>query len=207
MLAGPHGDKVVNWMDPMTRQTSSFTITKSNKHPEETMEWVDYFYGEEGSNFGYFGIEGETYTMVDGKPQYSEEIRTYKGGIQLGAFQYVDNVYGGGYPYAEPDMELRSAVKGKTVDEDFKTNAAELQQFLPEEVWPEFSPTAEEAKKQSAILTDINKYIQQMRVKFVTGQADFDSGWDQYVATLDKMGAQDYLAFKKGQYERYQSVK
>ncbi|WP_157053927.1 extracellular solute-binding protein [Paenibacillus sp. D9] len=207
VLAGPHGDKVVNWMDPMTRQTSSFTITKSNKHPEETMEWVDYFYGEEGSKFGYFGIEGETYTMVDGKPQYSEEIRTYKGGVQLGAFQYVDNVYGGGYPYAEPDMELRSAVKGKTVDEDFKTNAAELEQFLPEEVWPEFSPTAEEAKKQAAILTDINKYIQQMRVKFVTGQADFGSGWDEYVATLDKMGAQDYLAIKKGQYERYQSVK
>lgn len=207
VLAGPHGDKVMNWMDPMTRQTASLVITKSNKHPEETMKWVDYFYGEEGSKFGFLGTEGETYKMVDGKPQYIDEIKNYKGGVQLGAFQYVDNVYGGGYPYAEPDAELRSAVKGKTVDEDFKTDASELKNYIPEEVWPDFVPTAEEAKKQTAVLTDINKYIQQMRVKFVTGQANFDSDWDEYTATLDKMGAQDYLKIKKAQYDRYQSVK
>jgi len=207
VLAGPGGDQVVSWMDPMTRGTSSFTITKANPHPEETIKWVDYFYGEEGSMFGFFGIEGETYNMVDGKPAYIDEIQNYEGGQQLGAFQYVDNVYGGYYPYVEPPADLRSAAKGKTVDEDFKTNSAELEKFLPEEIWPSFVPTPEESKEQSAILTDINKYITEMRVKFITGKANLETDWDNYVGTLDRMGAQKYLEIKKSQYERYQSVK
>ncbi|GIO88132.1 ABC transporter substrate-binding protein [Paenibacillus faecis] len=207
VLAGPGGDRVVSWMDPMTRGTSSFTITKVNPHPEETIKWVDYFYGEEGSMFGFFGIEGETYNMVDGKPAYIDEIQKYEGGQQLGAFQYVDNVYGGYYPYVEPPADLRSAAKGKTVDEDFKTNSAELEKFLPEEIWPSFVPTPEESKEQSAILTDINKYITEMRVKFITGKANLETDWDNYVGTLDRMGAQKYLEIKKSQYERYQSVK
>ncbi|NBD27425.1 extracellular solute-binding protein [Paenibacillus glycinis] len=206
VLEGPGGDKVVNWMDPMTRGTSSFTITKSNKHPEETLEWVDYFYGEEGSKFGYLGLEGETYKTVNGKPQYIDEILDYKGGIQLGAFQYVDNVYGGGYPYVEPSAELRSEVKGKTVEDDFKTDTKELAAFLPQDIWPDFIPTTEESKDQAAILTDINKYIKEMRVKFVTGQANFDGDWETYVKTLDKMGAQKYLEIKRKQYDRYSNA-
>ncbi|WP_334078164.1 extracellular solute-binding protein [Paenibacillus sanfengchensis] len=207
VLAGPGGDQVVSWMDPMTRGTSSFTITKANPHPEKTIQWVDYFYGEEGSMFGFFGIEGETYNMVDGKPAYIDEIRKYEGGQQLGAFQYVDNVYGGYYPYVEPPADFRSAAKGKTVDEDFKTNSAELEKFLPEEIWPSFVPTPEESKEQSAILTDINKYITEMRVKFITGKANLEADWDNYVSTLDRMGAQKYLEIKKSQYERYKTVK
>lgn len=207
VLAGPGGDQVVSWMDPMTRGTSSFTITKANPQPEETIKWVDFFYGEEGSMFGFFGTEGETYNMVDGKPAYIDEIQNYEGGQQLGAFQYVDNVYGGYYPYVEPPADLRSAAKGKTVDEDFKTNSAELEKFLPEEIWPSFVPTPEESKEQSAILTDINKYITEMRVKFITGKANLETDWDNYVGTLDRMGAQKYLEIKKSQYERYQSVK
>lgn len=203
VLEGPEGDKVVNWMDPPTRGTSSFTITNKNQHPVETIKWVDYFYGEEGSLFGYFGIEGETYHMVDGKPEYIDEIKNYKGGVQLGAFQYVDNVYGGYFPYVEPPAELRTSVKGRTLDEEILANAEELELYAPEEIWPAFTPTEEESKRTNAILTDINKYITEMRVNFVTGNANFESDWENYVNTLDRMGAQDYLEIRRAQYERY----
>ncbi|WP_010270362.1 extracellular solute-binding protein [Paenibacillus senegalensis] len=205
VLEGPEGDKVVNWMDPPTRGTSSFTITNKNQYPVETIKWVDYFYGEEGSLFGYFGLEGETYHMVDGKPEYIDEIKNYKGGVQLGAFQYVDNVYGGFFPYVEPPAELRTAVKGRTLDEEILASAEELEQFAPEEVWPSFTPTEEESKQTNAILTDINKYITEMRVKFITGEADLDRDWDNYVNTLDRMGAEKYLEIRRAQYERYKA--
>lgn len=206
-LEGPNGDKVVNWMDPPTRGTSAFIITKNNQHPAETIKWVDYFYGEEGSLFGTFGIEGETYKMIDGKPDYIDDIKHYKGGIQLGAFQYVDNVYGAYYPYVEPKDEWRTAAKGKTVSEDIQADAAELETYAPEELWPDFVPTPEESKEISAIMTDIQKYIDEMRVKFITGKASFDADWDTYLKTLDKMGAQKYLDMKRQQYERYKAIK
>ncbi|WP_026011350.1 extracellular solute-binding protein [Paenibacillus sp. OSY-SE] len=207
VLEGPNGDKVVNWMDPPTRGISSFIITNKNKHPEQTLKWVDYFYGEEGSKFGTLGIEGETYNMVDGKPVYIDQIANYKGGLQLGAFQYVDNVYGGDYPYVEPLDELRTAIKGTTVAQDILADTAELEKYAPEERWPDFMPTPEESKQTSAIMTDINKYIAEMRVKFITGKLDLDAEWDNYVATLNKMGAEKYVEIKRAQYERYNNVK
>ncbi|MFI2856603.1 extracellular solute-binding protein [Paenibacillus sp. JSM ZJ436] len=205
-LEGPGGDKVMNWLDHPVRGMSSFIITNVNKHPEETIKWVDYFYGEEGSTFGTLGLEGETYTMVDGKPQYIDEIRNYEGGMQLGAFQYVDNVYGGFYPYLEPPVELRTAVKGTTVDQEINADLAELEKFKPEEIWPNFAPTDAETSEIDPIMTDINSYIEEMRVKFITGTLSLDADWDNYVKTLDQMGAQRYLEIKRAQYERYQAT-
>jgi putative aldouronate transport system substrate-binding protein len=207
VLEGPHGDKIAGTLGPAAKGTFGFVITNKNKYPAETLKWIDYFYGEEGIKLGTFGIEGETYTTVDGKPKYIDEILNYKGGVQLGAFQYVDNVYGAYYPYVEPEDELRMAVRGTTVADEIKADPAELDEFAPKELWPDFVPTDEEANTTSAILTDINKYIEEMRVKFVTGKANLDTDWDGFVKTLDKMGGSKYLEIKKAQYERYMSVK
>ena len=44
---------------------------------------------------------------------YIDEILNYQNGPQLGAFQWVDNVYGGYFPYAELDQEIRDRAFGK----------------------------------------------------------------------------------------------
>ncbi len=44
---GADGDRVLNWIDHPARGTTQFMITKDNQSPEETIKWVDYFYGEE----------------------------------------------------------------------------------------------------------------------------------------------------------------
>nr|WP_230875554.1 MULTISPECIES: extracellular solute-binding protein [Paenibacillus] len=206
-LEGPNGDKVASTLGPPAKGIFGFIITNKNKYPVETIKWIDYFYGEEGINFGTFGLEGETYEIVDGKPRYKDEILNYKGGVQLGAFQYVDNVYGAYYPYVEPDDDLRMAARGTTVENEIKADPAELDELAPKELWPDFVPTDEEAGTTSAILTDINKYIEEMRVKFVTGKASLDTDWDTYVSTLERMGASKYLDIKRAQYERYINVK
>src|SRR5690606_1571608 len=38
------------------------------------MEYFDYWWTEEGRRLLNFGIEGETYTMVDGKPKFTETV-------------------------------------------------------------------------------------------------------------------------------------
>ncbi|MEK3888129.1 extracellular solute-binding protein [Bacillus sp. FSL K6-3431] len=204
-LKGPEGDQLLNWLDPPTRGISSFIITNVNKDPAETLKWVDYFYGEEGSMFGFIGLEGETYNLVDGEPVYIDEIKDYKGGQQLGAFQYVDNVYGGGYPYVEPPVELRVGIRGMTIEDDIQANAEETEKYAPDELWPTFAPTEEESNELSAIFTDISNYIEEMRAQFITGELSLDKDWDNYVNTLKKMGSERYLEIKREQYERYKS--
>src|SRR5699024_8629977 len=48
-----------------------FAISAANKYPAETIRWLDYFYGEEGSIFHAMGVEGETFEYdEDGNAQY-----------------------------------------------------------------------------------------------------------------------------------------
>ncbi|WP_213531748.1 hypothetical protein [Paenibacillus cisolokensis] len=51
-LEGP-GGRVLNWLDNPARGTTSFMITDKNKNPERTIKWIDFWYGEEGANFGF----------------------------------------------------------------------------------------------------------------------------------------------------------
>ena len=202
---GPNGDRVLNWIDHPARGIAQFMITKDNRNPEETMKWVDFFYGEEGSVFGYFGIEGETYEMVDGSPLYNDEILNYEGGVQLGAFQFVDNVYGAYYPYLEPDPIWRAKARGLEFDEIYNANTEEIETLEPETILPQFLSTAEESAEISAILTDVDTYVEEMRAKFVTGKIDIETGWEVYVTSLKKMGIDRYLEIRRSQYERFQN--
>ncbi|RXZ78490.1 extracellular solute-binding protein [Paenibacillaceae bacterium] len=204
-LQGP-GGQMLNWLDNPARGLASFIITDKNKNPEQTIKWVDYWYGEEGSIFGFFGKEGVTYNIVDGKPKYIDEIANYEGGQQLGAFQYVDNVYGGYYPYLEPNADMRREVKGVTILDELRQTPEDAEKYATGERWPQFMPTANESSETIPILTDINQYISESRVKFITGDWDINGAqWDDYIKTLERMGASRYLEIKKTQYERYSS--
>ena len=68
-------------LGPPAKGIFGFVITNKTNIRVETIKWIDYFYGEEGINFATFGLEGETYDMVDGKPKYKDEILNYKGGV------------------------------------------------------------------------------------------------------------------------------
>ncbi|TDQ42690.1 extracellular solute-binding protein [Aureibacillus halotolerans] len=204
-LEGPYGDRVMSWVDPAVRGTSSFTITSKNPYPEESMKWVDFFYSEEGSNFAKFGEEGVTYEMVDGMPRYSDEILNHPEGAQMGAFQFIDNLYGGYWPYLEPKDTWRAAALGDDLTNRINADPEEAEAYLPETIISTFTPTADESGELDAITTDINTFMEEMRTKFITGELDIEAEWENYVNTLKQMGYDRLIEIRKEQYERYQS--
>lgn len=204
-LEGPRGHRDLTWIDPPARGNWSFLITTENQHVEDTIRWVDYFYGPEGSRFGFIGLEGETYNMVDGKPVYIEEIRDYPGGVQLGSFQYGLLVYGGFYPYIEPPQDLIEAVKGMSKEEVINTDPDEYLLYMPDEIWPTFAPLGGEAEEIQTIMTDIETYLSESRVRFITGEWNFTTDWDNYVRQLRRMGLDRYIEIRQTQYDRYQA--
>ncbi len=55
-------------------------------------------------------------------------------------------------------------------------------------------------------LADIQKYYKEMEGKFITGITDIETGWDEYCATLEKMGVQDVIEVYQAAYDRFNSV-
>lgn len=50
---------------------NSVSITTQCENPEIAVAWLDYAFSEEGSLLYNFGVEGDTYTMVDGTPTFT----------------------------------------------------------------------------------------------------------------------------------------
>ena len=76
------GDQVhLGRYDFIVRPINSLAITTECDNPEAAVKWVDYLYSEEGSMLACYGIEGETYEMVDGKPQLTDLILKNPDGL------------------------------------------------------------------------------------------------------------------------------
>ena len=65
--------------------------------------------------------------------------------------------------------------------------------------------TDEEQRVLDNKLADITSYYKEMEGKFITGVVDVESGWEDYVATLDQMGVQDVLSVYQAAYDRWNS--
>ena len=58
--------------------TPALFFSKEIKDPDKAMAYVDYINSDEGLVLTKFGIEGQTYTMENGTPKYTEEAKKTK---------------------------------------------------------------------------------------------------------------------------------
>jgi putative aldouronate transport system substrate-binding protein len=199
-LKGPHGDQLYSQVLPVLQVQGTFAITKANKAPEATMRWVDYFFSEEGSKFFRMGIEGETYdTQPSGDFQYGVSIRHNPDGLSLDqAVGQFSPWPGGGLPhmiyerYDKTPNSMPSALAAAKL----------LEPYIPSQIWPSFLFTRQEQRQVNALQTDIDPYVEEMRIKFITGTEPF-SLWDHYVNTLQKMGVADLIDIYAAAFARY----
>jgi len=194
-LEGPDGDQLFTTFHDAVFE-HSFAITEKNEYPAETVRWLDYFYGDEGMQFFYMGIEGETYEINDdGEPEYIDEIINNEDGL---SFEEAAKKYlvfpGGGYP----SIANEEYFAGAENSEQGRAAADVLAPYLVEDPWTRLAHTEEETKKLSGFGTDIEKYVGEIRDKFISGELPLnDDEWDKYVKELEKMGLDDYMKMKE----------
>ena len=65
-------------------------VSTDCENPELALRWLDYLYSEEGAMLANYGIEGETYTMTDGTPQYTDVMTSNPDGLSYDdAMRYI----------------------------------------------------------------------------------------------------------------------
>jgi putative aldouronate transport system substrate-binding protein len=201
-LEGPHGDKLyIGLRDPLVSR-APFTITNQNEHPAATVRWMDHFYGDEGAKLFFMGVEGETYEETpDGDVEYVDKIRNSPEGLtfEQEASKYLTWPGGGA-----PGIFKKEYFKGAESSEQELEAAERLKPDTIEEAWPSFTYTKEESGDLASFGSDIEKYVDEMQDKFISGDAAF-SEWDNYVKTIEKMGLDKYMEIQEKAYERYQN--
>jgi putative aldouronate transport system substrate-binding protein len=176
-IKGPHGDQLLSTGSPLASPIGTFAITRINKNPEAAIRWVDYFFSEEGSRFFNYGVEGQSYSVQNGKPVLADSIKNDPRGM-MAALGQVNLVPGGGFPtIIVDDIVLSDKTKEvSSASESFTSKVMYGAPIFNKEATDRIVP----------IKADLDKYVQESAIKFILGETSFDK-WNEYTATLKKM--------------------
>ena len=180
---------------------ASVAITTSCKDVETAARLMDYAYGEAGHMLFNFGIEGESYEMVDGYPTYTDKILNNPDGwsVAQAMSAYIRGNYNG--PFVQ---DLRYLEQYYTIDTQKETNKVWGATNAAKYKVPPITPTTEESKEYSTIMNEINTYRDEMTLKFIFGDESLDN-FDSYVETMKGLGLDRALEIQNAALERYNS--
>ncbi|KAG1715186.1 Lipoprotein LipO [Nymphon striatum] len=159
-----------------------WAISHTNPDPVTTIKYFDFYFTEEGRRLANFGVEGVTYEMVDGQPTFTDEFKA-QGPINSSLYQVGSQVQRG----ALKGIELYDA-GDYLIDQFLGVAFNEEEQGVFDKRW-----------------SSIQTYMLEKQQAWILGSADIEAEWDDYQATLDKMGYNDVIAAMQSAYDRQYS--
>lgn len=178
--------------------TNGWGISYSNKHPEETMKYLDFWFSEEGRRLMNFGIEGVHYDMVDGKPTFKPDLLTGE----------------------KPILQVLNQ-DGAQIEVGFKQDFAYEKQWLsPEaeeamqrysdngyicEQFPNLSFLPEEQKTINTKLPAITTYIDETLQRWILQGQNPEQEFDEYLKKINSLGMSEVIDAYQKAYDRWKA--
>lgn len=180
---------------------SGYAISAKTKNRGLAVKFLDYGYGEEGSMLLNFGIEGDSYEMVDGQPKFTQKMMDILNGVNT---EMTSHFYSMG-TYSGPLVQDKRLVE-QTLIYDTQKDAYNIWSVPKafEHKMPPVQYSDEESEIRSSIMTDLTTYKEEMVMAFITGSRPL-SEFDAFREQLRAIGVEDVLKVENAAYKRYQS--
>lgn len=172
-----------------------WAISYSNDNPVETIKYFDFWFTEEGKRLANFGVEGEQYDMVEGKPIFKDHILNGDRPVNSQLYEVGAQIYRG-YPqdyFYEIQWTSEAAQEGIAL---YDEHDLLLDQFLG------VAFTEEEQSVYDKYWPSIMTYMLERQQAWILGTGDIEADWDEYMAQLDKRGLNDVLEVMNAAYKR-----
>lgn len=171
-----------------------FGVNKNAKDLLLAIKFLDYTVNNDNQEMYVWGIEGESFEYAaDGSKQFTEKG---KDSNWLQSFGINPSFV---YP-ARQSVEATDVLVADWHADVDKT----LEQYM-QDPWPFIYATTEESSIISQYMVDIQTYVEEMMVSFISGVTPLDQ-FDTYISTLKSMNMDEILKIKSEQYERYQNA-
>jgi putative aldouronate transport system substrate-binding protein len=205
--------KQTNWYS----KGAEAIITTANKHPIETVMWLDYGYTDEGFLLYNYGVEGKSWSFKEGpvpdidKPFFPETLRNGNKHPEYNEFM-LKNPNGTAFwdlvaQYkVHQQAYLRDPMANGGMDGDVKQAMIEWSKPGNDWVMPSIAHTNEESQTISRIMNEINTYVGEQRLKFIMGTRPL-SEFEDFTAQIKKMGIADIIKIKQTALGRYNKRK
>jgi putative aldouronate transport system substrate-binding protein len=203
-LKGQNGIQQIWYDEYAGAAIGNFVITKDSKIPEVAVKWADSCYTEDFVMRNRYGVLGRDWKIppagtesVDGKQAMYEEILRW--GTPQNAYWGI-----GGVSWARWGSYKRAKSPDPFELEYVLWNA--YQKYLPyayQMSVPKTLPfTLEESRRYNELNRLIVEYVEQFLAECVTGRKDVAREWDNYIATLNRMGLDELLKINQTAFDR-----
>lgn len=168
-------------------------VTVNCDNVDKALEFLNFGYTEEGAMMYNYGLEGVSYELVNGEPQWTDAMIDGSEGSWNQIREKYKKHTG---PYnrdweAAPlsDFEYQCMESWSVCGTDLK---------IPENL----SLTTEESDEFNPIMTNIYTYLTENVAAFINGSRSLDE-FDQFRADLEGFGINEALEIKGASYDRY----
>lgn len=180
------------------------SIGAKTKYKVEIMKYLDYLFSPEGQMLIDWGIQGETYNMMNGKPVITDYILKNPDGLdpETASVQFGIRC----------DLLLPGLNRWEASFQALKDSAPDTiqawktyqQPGYVEAPMPILPLTEEESSRVSAIIADINTYKDPMVDKFIMGQESLLK-FDEFTTNIRKAGLDELLKLMNSAYDIYKA--
>lgn len=159
-------------------------ITSSAKDPAKIARFFNYGYTDAGHLLYNYGIEGESYEMVDGKPVYTDLVLHNPDGLTVkqALSEYV-MAWDNGPFVQDKEFQMQYYTEDAQKDALEKSAYSNAEQY----VLPRITISSEDTNEYSSLVSELGTYRDEMIIKFIRGEEPLDN-FDNYLSTLDSMG-------------------
>jgi len=212
-LKGPNGTRQAAFFQFDAAQSGEFLISSSSKYPEAAIRWADGLYEFETQSRMIMGPKDigwsepdQNAVGLDGEPALLKRLKPYTNEPQNDAWMHA------GIEYAPSEWRLRGQVKS---DADlfspeglekllYEETAKNYQPYTPENatVMPPVKLLVEENDELQTIRIELENYINESSIRFITGDLKLAADWDSYVQSLDNIGLKRFVEVNQKAYDR-----
>jgi ABC-type glycerol-3-phosphate transport system substrate-binding protein len=216
-LTGPDGKNYTGLQYPTSNGYTFLLTNKASKEAQlAAIKMLDYIYSYEGELIAIQGPEGVGWTKpaagdvaLDAKatPVYKPiptaqqpknmnwgALAQYNNTLEYRNSQVVPTDI-----YTEAGLERRLFQATKT----YEGHEDKAQFFPTASVWADPSSASELA----TLKTNLDSYVTQGQLAFITGSKNIDTDWDAFVKGLDGVGIKRYLELNQQAYDKYKAGK
>jgi len=175
-------------------------FSADSKYIEEAIRWTDGFYAEDiylNANYGLENQEGVVWLKAEDGHRIGNYDFRYKNPDGMDSATVLVK-----YWVKNPPLRVEAA-QIEQADEN-KQSAYKIWSQYEASWWmpSRITMTSDEATTFSSIYTDIETYVNESVVKFITGAQSLDT-YDSFRNTLKEMGIEQAIALKQAGLDRY----
>lgn len=167
-------------------------ITKDCERPDIAMKWLDFWFSNEGMVMIDYGFEGVNWEWRD-EPAINGNVPSR---FFLTSRNVLQNTtwYVGTVPYYRTEESLFGRTPTDHVPYLYK-GAVAYENYYYLTGFPQFAwcDDIDKISEFNELKTQMNDYIEQAKIQFITGTMDLDADWDAYLAQINNIGLERYL--------------